>query len=233
MNQAYGPWLPLAVAKERQLRFYCGAPCKYGHTGPRYVCNKACLQCVDNNRDSARERQRKWAAANPSKVVEHRRHFWLNRSEEQISRHRRQRAESARRNPATQQAWRKNNPEKVKEAQKKAREKRCSVSHALRQRLLQAIQTQNAKKGSKTRELIGCSYADLRKYLENLFQPGMSWENHGEWHIDHIRPCASFDLTDPEQQKQCFHFSNLQPLWAVENRRKNAKWLPDANAGAA
>jgi hypothetical protein len=58
----------------------------------------------------------------------------------------------------------------------------------------------------------------------------MTWENHGRygWHIDHIRPCASFDLADPEQQRKCFHYTNLQPLWASENMRKGDKWEPVA-----
>lgn len=76
------------------------------------------------------------------------------------------------------------------------------------------------------KDLIGCSLEELEKHLESKFQPGMTWENRGRkgWHIDHIRPCSSFDLTDPEQQKQCFHYTNLQPLWAIDNLRKNAKW---------
>ncbi len=78
-------------------------------------------------------------------------------------------------------------------------------------------------------DLIGCSMEELKKYLEIKFQPGMTWENKGRagWHIDHIRPCSSFDLTDPEQQKQCFHYTNLQPLWAIDNLRKNAKWIDE------
>ncbi len=51
----------------------------------------------------------------------------------------------------------------------------------------------------------------------------MTWDNYGKWQIDHKIPCASFDLTDPEQQKSCFHFSNLQPLWAKDNNSKGAK----------
>ena len=62
------------------------------------------------------------------------------------------------------------------------------------------------------------------KYIEAQFKPGMTWERYGEWHVDHIRPCASFDLTDPKQQKICFHYSNLQPLWAADNIKKGAKW---------
>ena len=70
-------------------------------------------------------------------------------------------------------------------------------------------------------------------HLEALFQPGMTWDNHAidGWHIDHIRPCTSFDLTDPEQQRQCFHYTNLQPLWAFDNISKSDKWEP-ATMGA-
>lgn len=81
------------------------------------------------------------------------------------------------------------------------------------------------KKSSKTLELLGCSLDSLREHLEKQFQPGMTWKNHNKagWHIDHKRPCADFDLTDPAQQRACFHFSNLQPLWAIDNFKKGAK----------
>jgi hypothetical protein len=49
----------------------------------------------------------------------------------------------------------------------------------------------------------------------------MTWDNYGEWHMDHIQPCASFDQTDPEQQKICWHYTNYQPLWAEDNLRKS------------
>lgn len=77
-------------------------------------------------------------------------------------------------------------------------------------------------KSAPTMVLMDCSMEHLRLHLESLWKPGMSWENWGVrgWHIDHIRPCASFDLTDPEQQKVCFHWTNLQPLWARENWAK-------------
>jgi len=83
-----------------------------------------------------------------------------------------------------------------------------------------ALKAQSSHKISKTTELLGCSIEHLRLWLTFYFQPGMSWSNYGEWHIDHIKPCAKFDLTDPEQQRQCFHYINLQPLWAGENFRK-------------
>ena len=93
----------------------------------------------------------------------------------------------------------------------------------LRNRIRSALN--GAGKSASTAALIGCSFADLRKHLEAQFEPGMSWENHAPdgWHIDHILPCASFDLSDPLQQKQCFHFSNLRPMWAFKNRAKGKK----------
>ena len=75
-------------------------------------------------------------------------------------------------------------------------------------------------------ELCGCSLDELKAWLEKQFIENMNWENRSLWHVDHIRPCASFDLTDIEQQKQCFHFTNLQPLWAADNFKKGAKWSP-------
>lgn len=81
-------------------------------------------------------------------------------------------------------------------------------------------------KSSKVLDLVGCSAEFLRLWLESKWKPGMSWENYGlrGWHIDHIRPCSSFDLEKPEQQRLCFHFLNLQPLWAHENLFKSDAW---------
>lgn len=90
---------------------------------------------------------------------------------------------------------------------------------------------EKATKGQSSRVvlgMVGCSLPDLRAHIERQFQPGMTWENWAfdGWHVDHIKPLAKFDLTDPEQQRQAFHFSNLQPLWAPDNLRKKDHWAP-------
>ena len=91
----------------------------------------------------------------------------------------------------------------------------------IRIRILHALK-RNSKSNS-TIKLLGCSVEECWKHLESKFQPGMTRENHGKWHIDHIIPCASFDLRCPVQQLTCFHYSNLQPLWAEQNLSKGAK----------
>lgn len=80
-------------------------------------------------------------------------------------------------------------------------------------------------KSQKTKDLIGCDINFLKQYIESLWKEGMSWENYGKWHIDHIKPCASFNLSLPEQQKICFNYNNLQPLWAKENILKGSKFI--------
>lgn len=98
------------------------------------------------------------------------------------------------------------------------------LGHNLRVRLKDALSGKT--KSAQTRELIGCSLEHLKLHLEKQFLPGMTWVNYGPvWHVDHIKPCAIFDLTDPEQQKSCFHWTNLQPLFAVENLKKGDKYV--------
>jgi hypothetical protein len=86
-------------------------------------------------------------------------------------------------------------------------------------------------KSNRTPDLVGCSVNDLKTHLESKFIESMTWENYGEWHIDHMRPCASFNLEDPEEQKKCFHWTNLQPLWAKDNMSKGDRldWVKANN----
>jgi hypothetical protein len=81
--------------------------------------------------------------------------------------------------------------------------------------------TQNNKGGSAVRDL-GCSIAEFKNYIEFLFAPGMGWNNWGAWHLDHVRALARFDLTDPAQCAVALHWTNYQPLWAVDNLRKGS-----------
>jgi hypothetical protein len=97
------------------------------------------------------------------------------------------------------------------------------IRSLLKTRLYLALK--NNQKIGHTIELLGCSIDNLKKHLESKFTKGMSFSNYGKWHIDHIRPCSSFDLSKEEEQAKCFHYTNLQPLWAKENLSKGDKWI--------
>jgi len=124
----------------------------------------------------------------------------------------------------------KNQPKLMKISVAKRALQRKTIPHvkirdnlSLRMRL--ALKEQNLTKRNTTAKLVGCSIKFLIKHLEKQFKPGMTWQNHGRfgWHIDHIKACSTFDLSDPAQQKECFNYKNLQPLWAKENILKSNK----------
>jgi hypothetical protein len=94
-------------------------------------------------------------------------------------------------------------------------------------RILQNLRTRirlalkGARKVMNTQTILGCSILEFRKHIESKFTTGMSWENYGKtgWHLDHITPCSFYDLSDHSQQKACFHYSNIQPLWAKDKQK--------------
>jgi len=126
-------------------------------------------------------------------------------------------------------AYRAKNPDFEKKVAKAFRDRhindpRYTLTARLRTRLRDERKKPNRVAGAETAlSLVGCSIPELAKYIESKFKDGMSWENRRLWEIDHILPLAHFDLLDLEQQRKCFHYTNLQPLWKRENRSKGAK----------
>jgi hypothetical protein len=117
--------------------------------------------------------------------------------------------------------WRKRNWAKV---YAKRLEPTNKIANMFRSRLCTAIKKQLGFKKVKSIELLGCSIPELMSHLQSKFYANMSWDNYGSyWHIDHIRPCASFNLQNEEEQQICFHYSNLQPLTAKDNIIKGAR----------
>jgi len=96
-----------------------------------------------------------------------------------------------------------------------------SITHSLKN-------SKNGKNGRHWEDLVEYTLQELKTHLENLFKPGMNWENHGlfGWHIDHIKPVSLFKITDYncDEFKKCWSLSNLQPLWAEENLKKGNKY---------
>ena len=129
---------------------------------------------------------------------------------------------SVARNRATRNKWCKN---------KYDNDIQYKLTTAIRSRVRIALNN-NQKTGSAIDDL-GCSVDELKIYLENQFEEGMTWDNwkHDGWHIDHIKPLSKFDLADPVQFKEAVHYTNLQPLWWNENLKKGNKWVDNTPYG--
>ena len=117
--------------------------------------------------------------------------------------------------------YNKNNRDKINATRQRrlANDPRARISHTLRGRFAAVLR--GDLKHSSVVDLLGVSRDEFVVYLESLFLDGMSWDNYGEWEIDHIKPIAKFD--DPQDPK-CWHYSNLQPLCKEDNRRKSATY---------
>lgn len=132
-------------------------------------------------------------------------------------------------NPNYGREWELANPDKVKTKRRRQYEKKMSTP---RGRLDNSVKvgvhrglSKGSKAGKKTFDLLEYTVDDLRLHLEALFVPGMSWENYGDWHIDHVVPISAFNFETPEDIdfKRCWALTNLQPMWASENISKGAK----------
>jgi phage-related minor tail protein len=169
-----------------------------------------CQEYKEKNREALNARRAADRKEHPEKWKESNKRFYSKNAEAQKLRAK----EYA-------QANRKEISEKQREA-RKARRHADSAYRAkenIRKRMWETIIKAGHTKSAKTLSLLGCSPLECRNYLESLFTEGMSWDNYGPtgWHIDHIKPISSFDLSNPQEQKECFHYTNLQPLWALDN----------------
>lgn len=135
--------------------------------------------------------------------------------------------------------WQRSHPKRKSEIQKKWNQQNLSYFRIWRKnkwdndplykiriilgnRLNEVLKKHQTYKNNNVIKLLGCSLNDLKLYISHQLLPEMSWENHGTiWEIDHIKPCASFNLIDIDQQKECFHYTNLQPLFKTTEIAEN------------
>lgn len=120
--------------------------------------------------------------------------------------------------------YRENN---IKKRNEKSRIKyHTNINHKLlvlgRNRAIKACKISNTRKHESYTKVLGCTAKEFKNHIESLFTDGMTWDNMGKWHLDHIKPCASFDLSDINQFKECFHYTNQRPLWASDNLSKSS-----------
>lgn len=189
------------------------------------------------NPENALANCRKWHAANRKRKRDYMRQYRARPSvkKRQAEHGRKWRCEHAKETSDYMRAYSKANKDRIlsSKAAWARRERETNenfrVLGRLRTRLTCALKSTGTRKCAKTTDMLGCSIQFLRGWLEALFTLGMNWQNIGEWHIDHRIPCAEFDLRDPEQQKQCFRYTNLQPLWSLDNLSKGAKLIETTN----
>ena len=165
-----------------------------------------CRAWYKANREKALETAKKWKKENPEKCREYVRRRQEANPQEQFFKNKK---------------FRQKNPHYQRERSKVDIDYKLAVN--LRHRLRRSIK-ELPKRGSAVDDL-GCSIPELKVHLETLFLPGMSWANYGEWHIDHILPLSSFDLTDLVQLRKACNYKNLQPLWAIDNLKKGSKYV--------
>jgi hypothetical protein len=185
---------------------------------------------VSKNR---KEVVKRYYLRNREKILKYKKEWFLKNKEEVNKKVKKWCLKNKERITNKKREWCLKNKEKLKTYRKKWQKERLKqnpnfkLSRYLRTRIYLALK--GVDKSKKTMDLIGTDYASLWDHLEKTFKLGMTKENYGKWHIDHIIPCNKFDLKCPVQQIACFHYSNLQALWAKENIIKRDKILPPEN----
>jgi hypothetical protein len=151
-----------------------------------------------------------WQKTNKEKDRENRRRYYYRHLEEQRIRSRR-----------LSKQYRARNPEKIRAYKSQPH---IRMERAVQRRLWGFLKNKVWREHYV--KYFGCSKDVFFLYIESLFKPGMTWENYGKWHIDHIIPCSAFSNDTPEDIMKCFHYTNMQPLWAQDNLSKN-DFMPD------
>jgi len=196
----YGPLISRALATSKGYKWYVsGKGCKKGHLCERQTANGACRLCgLEKNAD----RFKRWyEAGGRAQVIEQAR------------------------------SWAQSNPDRRRQVTSRHSKKvlatpQGKIKRACRRRVVNALMAQSLRKAELTEELMGCSVEFMVQHIQKQFTDAMTWENYGRetWHIDHIRPCESFDLEDPAQRAICFNWRNQRPLSAIENMIKKDAW---------
>jgi hypothetical protein len=194
-------------------------PCNYHKTYKKFYLEKVCKKCRYKRNEELRK-ERYHSDPEFRKRV-------LIRSEKSRQKSQAKRDEVYWKRRERQKLWVQNNPEKVKEGYrirnaKRWKDSRYKTSKSVSNYVNKLIKD---KDNYHTFDILGYSLQDLMNHLESQFVEGMSWENHGEWHIDHIKPVCSFNFNSREDEdfKKCWALENLRPLWAKENLKKSAE----------
>jgi len=198
---------------------------------------KKMKQYRENNKKKLKDKKNQYQEDNKEKIREQRNQY-REENREKISNYTKQYAKDHKEEiKKRKKRYQEDNVEKIKEQQLRHRQNPVNKLHnAISSSVRRSLKSQNLSKNRrKWEDLVGYTTQELKKYLESLFTEGMSWANHGEWHIDHIIPKSFFvySSTNDTEFKMCWRFANLQPLWAEDNLSKHNKitlWGKEVNA---
>ena len=185
---------------------------------------KGMRQYYLNNKEKIKKIRKKYYLKNAEMKKKYQKQYWLKNSEKKQKYQKKYRLNNLKRLKKECRQWSLNNREKINYYNRYRRktDPLFKLVNNLRSRMWAVLKGKS--KSKTTIKLLGCSVEECWNYLEKQFKPRMTRKNYGKWHVDHIRPCASFDLSNPKQQAICFHYTNLQPLWSYENESKGAKY---------
>jgi hypothetical protein len=196
-------------------------------SGLRSECKKCRIVFQQENKDKLKEYHKKNYINNRERKINYQKKYYLEHSKKIISYQKSYFNTNKEKKLKYLDDYKIKNHDKIlnykRKYEKQKREDDClfKLKQTLRSRIRLFIKSRGLKKNGKTFDIVGCSPIFLKEYLENQFTIGMSWDNHGEWHIDHIVPLSSAK-TEEELYKLCF-YTNLQPLWSEDNLKKSNK----------
>ena len=192
---------------------------------------KTCKTCLNknfkeyylNNKEKLIEKKKKYNLENKENLKEYYKLYYLNNNK-QIKEYQKENKENI---AKRKKEYYLNNKEKTLETIRKYNLKRRKTDSLyklrgnLRTLIQKSIKKQGYSKKSKTFNILGCSFEEFKIHLENKFTKGMTWENQGKWHMDHIYPVSL--AKDEEELIMLNHYTNFQPLWAIDNLKKGNK----------
>ena len=195
---------PRQTAIKNDDMFYEGKPCKKGHTR-RYVQNRGCVVCEKerlsqywlDNKEQMNDRTRQWKLDNEEKHKAKKKQYYLRPEIKKVA--------------------------NARERKRYKEDEMFRVKKLIQHSLWWYCKKRNVKKEGRTYELLGYTVKELKEHLESLFKEGMTWDNQGEWHIDHRIPASYFMRED--QMRECFALDNLKPEWAEWNMSKGNRFI--------